>query len=188
MTAKIIIVGTSHELQCGLVCPHSEYSEADLEKYKGLILNLCKSECINLIAEEMSIDGLLFYKVFKTVVAELVEKELGALHHYIDISCDGRKLLNIDKESRSKYAEINFPNSLSDEDRKTQFRNILIDPIRELYWFGKLLRLNEWPALFICGENHVDSMSKLIHEADKDVLAKVYRLDQYTTPKNQSVP
>jgi hypothetical protein len=179
MTAKIIIVGTSHELQCGLVDQSLKYSEVHLEKYKKLILNLCKSECINLLAEEMSLDGLFFHKVFKTVVAELVEKELGTLHQYIDITCDGRKLLNIDKESCDKYVKIEFPNSLNDEDRKTQFRNILINPMRELYWFGKLLRLNEWPVLFICGEDHVDSMSKLIREADKDVLAKVYHLDQY---------
>ena len=159
---KIIIMGTHHTLQCGV----EPYNYNNIEIYKKKITYLCKLHGINLIAEEMCNNGLLYHEVCETVAAKLVTEKLGIAHYYIDIPFEGRELLNIGNSSIRNFCDIEFSKPQTAKNKTEQFRNLISGPLRELYWFAKLLSINTWPALFICGDNHVKNMCTLFHEVD----------------------
>lgn len=167
MSAKIIIVGTCHTLQCGV----GNYTDKQRNNYKNLIVKLCNSYSVALVAEEMCFYGLSQHEVSDTVVAKLTKTEIISEHEYIDIPFEGRSLLNIGYASIAKFKETEFSRIPSKSKREAQFRKRLLDPMRELYWFAKLLDIDRWPVLLICGDNHVENMRKLIQKVNKDACA-----------------
>jgi hypothetical protein len=164
MSAKIIIVGTCHTLQCGV----GNYTDKQRDNYKNQIVKLCKTYNVELVAEEMCFYGLSQHEVSETVVANLTKTEIIAEHEYIDIPFEGRALLNIGNASISKFNKTEFSKIRGEIRRVAQFRKRLLDPMRELYWFAKLLDAGKWPALLICGDNHVPNMRRLIRKVNKD--------------------
>lgn len=164
MSAKIIIVGTCHTLQCGV----GSYTDKQRNNYKNHIVKLCKSYSVALVAEEMCFFGLSQHEVSDTVVAKLTKTEINSEHEYIDIPFEGRALLNIGNVSIAKFQKTEFSKITSKSKREAQFRKRLLDPMRELFWFAKLLDIGKWPVLLICGDNHVENMIKLIRKVNKD--------------------
>ena len=171
--ASVFIVGTNHHLQCGSCKVDKELIEA----FSDEILKICRDHEINSIFEEMSSDGLKSYGVEETVcqilgVNKSIEVEL------IDLGSDERRCICIDDWMRDKKCRQAFEEwfqgdsetdstletSLSDADVAliNEFNNLAYE-VRERVWVARILKKETWPLLFICGANHVVSVSRLLH-------------------------
>lgn len=69
-------MGTDHSFQCGC----NPYTESDIEGFRDFVLNLCQSENIQFIAEEMTSDGLREHSVKSTIFKSEPDKELEELY------------------------------------------------------------------------------------------------------------
>jgi hypothetical protein len=178
MTAKIIIVGTDHRLQCGV----SPYTEDQIKKYENYIRELHRKYQPKFIAEEMCYYGLARNNVFETVIKKIISELLTADysqvgHEYIDIPFEGKNLLNIGHSAHENFGGDVLSSSRTE--RMDNFRKTLITPVRERYWLAKLLSVSKWPCIFICGDDHVESMSNLIHELDDNIEVLRFPSGQY---------
>jgi hypothetical protein len=118
--------------------------------------------------------GLAYHEVAETVVSKIANKLLTNCsqinHAYIDIPFEGKNLLNIGHVAREKYGgDIIRQDKELINIRMAKFRETLITPIRERYWLAKLLSIDEWPCIFICGDDHVDSIHQLILDLDDNM-------------------
>jgi hypothetical protein len=155
--AKIIIVGTSHQLQCGT----NKHSSKKIEDFKSFIRRICKEEKIKYIVEEMSNEGLSFHGVERTIPLQIAN-ELSIPHHTTDLTTELLKDLGISDGHIMTYS-MNQPTNELKNDMRELLTNKLLHPIRERYWLADILRLNTWPTLFICGDDHGDNMRDLIN-------------------------
>lgn len=154
---KIIILGTSHPLQCGM----ERFSLTQINEFKQLIERICDNENITNIVEEMSDEGLAKYEVENTVAFH-VASEKNIKHSYVDLSSKLKAELGISDDQIASIALQQTEN-----DKKNSMRDLLTDkllhPIRERYWLSHILRENTWPTLFICGSDHGQAMQDLVN-------------------------
>lgn len=173
MSAKIIIIGTCHSLQCGAGKPDQ------INSYKNFIYEKCTLHNVKVIAEEMSEEGLSNHGISTTIAKELVQGMKDIEHHYIDIPIEEKRLLKIDNDSLAVYSEFRFTKRNKNNDKLERLRKIISNPVREICWFTGLLDINIWPAMFVCGENHVDNMRRLIQKADRHAFVCAYHGSAY---------
>lgn len=156
-TPKIIILGTSHPLQCGI----ESFSLIQINEFKQLIESICNNENIKNIVEEMNDEGLANHKVENTI-AFTVASEKNIRHSYVDLSSKIKTELGVSDDQIVSIALQQIEN-----DKKNAMRDLLTDkllhPIRERYWLSHILRENTWPTLFICGSDHGQAMQDLIN-------------------------
>lgn len=155
--AKIIIIGTSHQLQCGT----GKHSAEQIQEFRSLIKRICEEERIKCIVEEMSVEGLHRHGVENTVPFK-VSTELSLKHCYTDLTPEHLEDLCLSDGQIVGYSMFQSTN-----ESKNAMRELLTDklshPIRERYWLANILRINTWPTLFICGSKHGESMQDLIN-------------------------
>lgn len=163
MHDTIIIVGTCHSYQCGL----APYSKAQIETFKTYIYDLCKSEAVQQIAEEMVADALSKEGLDDTIFAS-VAKLLNIPHLYIDLPRTMREVLKIDDYTLG-IAAVPEGGGLADEALRKLLTQELSSEVRERCWYARLLSENTWPTVFICGAKHVDNMQKLISNVGQEV-------------------
>jgi hypothetical protein len=161
MCSKIVIIGTDHKLQCGKSEKTKKFSDDKHDKFKSIIEELCKNYKINLLAEEMSDQGLANHGVEETVSSE-VARNINIKHEYIDLTIEQRRELYIADENFVPVS-ISLPSSASIENTRPLLVKNLSSPIRERYWLAKILSLDTWPTLFVCGADHADNMVALIN-------------------------
>jgi len=150
---KIIISGTSHELQCGT----DEYSPESIYEFKAFIKEICHQNKVRCVVEEMSGEGLSDRGVNNTVAFEIA-KDLSIEHYYTDLT--SKHLIDLYMHIDS-YMLREPTNELKISKRDLLHKNLL-DPVRERYWLANIIFLNIWPTLFICGSEHVENMKALI--------------------------
>ncbi len=173
--SKIIIVGTAHKLQCGT----NDYTPEEINNFKSFIEEKCESHGINLIAEEMSYDGLIHNKVVNTIAYEISFRSKHIKHRYIDLTNSERINLQIDDSSLSFFSMYRFSPNKEQEKLIKTLRRIISNPVRECCWFARILNTNIWPTLLICGDDHVKNMKVLIQKADKSTLVQFYHMAEY---------
>ncbi len=150
MMGKIILFGTNHPLQCG----STNTPQSTLDKYRNYIGQLCASHKIKFIAEEMCKDGLAEHQVTNTVAASFESDTIK--HEYVDLTCQERMKLKIDDGALSGIAM-----QLTLNGNASEFRNrlsLLSNQVREGCWVARILDMNLWPTLFICGAEHVNNI------------------------------
>lgn len=154
---KIIIVGTSHQLQCGT----NKHSTQQIQKFRSDIKTICEQEGIKCIVEEMSSEGLSKHGVKNTIPFE-VATELSINHYYTDLTTEQLACLGLSDGHIVNYSMAQPTNEL-----KNQMRDLLtgklLHPVRERYWLANILRINILPILFICGFEHGESMQDLVN-------------------------
>jgi len=155
---KIIIVGTSHALQCG---KEKHHTKEQIEDFKLFVRNLIEKENIKCIAEEMNDTGLSEYEVKNTIPFKIAD-ELSILHRYIDLKEEQLVDLCICRDQIDMYADIIINRSIFQELRDL-LTDKLLHPIRERFWLARILNINKWPTLLICGADHGDNMRDLIN-------------------------
>ena len=81
---QIIILGTSHEIQCGTT-KHSHEQIKIIKIFRSLVKRICQDEGVKCIVEEMSNEGLSKRKVQNTVAFDVANK-LSIKHSYTDFT------------------------------------------------------------------------------------------------------
>lgn len=162
-SARIIILGTSHPLQCGTTKQFrtENYTEVQINNFKRFLKQLCTERKIECIIEEMNVDGLENYEVENTIAYSIC-KELNIKHHYTDLTEEhiADLCLFIDTFMlREQTNEMKFR-------KRELLHNHLLNPIRERFWLANILNLNTWPTLFICGSDHVNNMLELVNSLE----------------------
>jgi len=116
-----------------------------------------------------------------TCIAKALVQEMNDIeHHYIDITFEEKRLLNIDNRSLEMFSEFRFTKRNKNNDMLKRLRRRISDPVRECCWFAKLLDINIWPVLLICGEDHVENMRVLIQKVDRKSFVSAYHLAEYS--------
>lgn len=163
MARKVYILGTSHEYQRNDdSCP--PYS---INEFKLYLKTICHTYGINAIGEEMS-QTAIEDNNRSISIPKLFTQEHGHLDHkYCDPDRNEQKILGI-KESgyftqTKKLPEFLQPEEIrkltQEEADKLEWKE---DLKREPIWLCKILELDVWPLLFICGPKHVKSFRMLL--------------------------
>ncbi|MHA4870844.1 hypothetical protein ACXZ1M_24435 [Duganella sp. PWIR1] len=150
----VVLLGTSHPLQCGT------QETLPPDALERLLRSLCAAHGVQVIAEEIEHDGLAKYGVTETIGARVC-KALGIQSVYCDASIAERASL---RELLPPLPPIE-PTLPFDQRLRleidAQFKQM--GDAREDFWLDKILHLNMWPLLFICGADHFDTFrSKLV--------------------------
>jgi hypothetical protein len=150
----LFLIGTSHTLQCA----SPGVDRAKVEAFESEVRRICAEARIARIVEEMSKAGLKHHEVECTIGAR-VALDLGLLHQHVDLEPTERAALSLDDGPMLNIVlNHDFP------DGGGSFRrafNALGNSVRERCWIGRMLSRKEWPALFVCGSDHTDSIKSL---------------------------
>jgi hypothetical protein len=141
---EIALIGTSHTYQ--------RPGNPDAGTFEGFIKSLLDSSNFAAIVEEMSAQALSEQGAALSICKRVADEQ-GVRHLY----CDP------DRQTRSRH-EIRQENEIR---ATAHFKRISEQEIlkqiqasydrREQYWLDRILELDCWPVLFVCGANHVDS-------------------------------
>jgi hypothetical protein len=154
---KVILVGTNHQIQRG------EKLKGCFEKY---ILNLAIKHEIKGVAEEINEDAEL-------IVAKKICQKLSISHKIIEPNPKEYDELNIEHVHKINYEFCNYyylespPNDINSSPqvlKKYESRIQETYRARENEWLKRILSLNTWPILVICGSNHFKPFSELLFQ------------------------
>lgn len=137
----VVLVGANHGFQLG--APHCPPERAP--QFSSALRRLCRSHRIVAIGEEMSADALAVWSV-KQTTCQITADSLSLAYKLCDPGEEERRRLGLDLDS----------DSLPEPERSRQW------DIRERFWLRRLGELGRWPALFICGPNHVERFARLL--------------------------
>lgn len=156
MQPKMIVIGTTHRIQCG-----KENNGEIIKQFRNLIYKTCSENQILHIAEEMSIDGLHEIQAKRTIAKEIAE-EYGIRHSYLDPDKKLRSELGIDNDM---LTNASFGLHSKDVNKLLMnLKSVIAHPIRQRIWIAKMLEINLWPKLFICSECHIKDLEIYINE------------------------
>jgi hypothetical protein len=165
MKPDIVIIGTGHRLQAG----HSAYSVDQHKKFRELLEQTCDKYGVKLIAEEMTADVLLSdYGTTETNGQQVAKSKKGIEHRFIDLSPKERSQFGIDRFSLHQTGESA---SLS----APQFAALkrFAGELRECIWLTRILTINSWPALLVCGADHGPRVEHLFNSVGKLAILEV---------------
>ena len=160
---RVVIVGTSHNYQI----PPTGPTATEFHAFLG---GICNTHLVRAIAEEMSQEALANWHVTSSLCHELAIAT-GVLHRYCDLYEPQRRAAGVRHEHEIKV--VGFFSRWSTEKIEQEVR--ASHSIRERHWMKKLLDLDNWPVLFICGAEHVLPFQQLLGSASKAVAATRYR-------------
>lgn len=152
---RIIVLGTSHPLQCG----SKECAEKQIENFKRCLKQILSDYKIKYIVEEMNDERLKNHEVENTLAYALSKDMEGIKHKYVDLSSEqlAELFVYIDHFMFRESTNCNKKN------KRELLHRHLLNPIRERFWLSNILYLDTWPTLFICGSDHINSMTDLIN-------------------------
>ena len=153
---KIIVIGTSHPLQCG---NEKCCSKEQVQEFTQWLEQICRDYGIKCIVEEMTDEGLKIQGVENTVAYALSKNLNLKKHHYTDLSDEHIADLCIFIDAFM----LREPTNEKKNSKRELLHQHLLNPIRERFWLANILNFNIWPILFICGIDHVNNMVELIN-------------------------
>ncbi len=162
----VVLLGTRHTIQRGNIQEDS---------FKFHIKQLCTEHNIKAIAEE--IDD------FDTYIVQAVSEEIGIPHKIIEPTPDEKKNLEIEevhiiedilmtkysiKDWDEQYEENRPPEAFKEYRKRLEktYRQ------RENEWLKRIKKLNTWPLLVICGNDHSQPFYELLILSDIDVIKR----------------
>lgn len=165
MRARFVLLGTNHPLQLGA----GQCSKEKITAFRDFLISICRSEQIQLIAEEASTDGLKKYSVAQTVGA-LAAAELHLPHKMVDLLSEERFALGICDAQLSKMA-FDFQKEEEFDLGPLRSRlNDLSNQVREGTWIARSLLESVSPVLLIVGADHIQAVEELIGSVDQEVV------------------
>ncbi len=152
---KLHLLGTDHAYQFGIgVYGHTDCTAEAEAAFSRLIKNLCHDRKIKAIGEELNDDALKEKNKTESIPFQ-VAKQLYLHHRYCEPNHVERSDLLIFDDNQITL--IGFPNRRAESeiaaDKATAWEK------REQFWLDRILELNTWPLLFICGSLHVPTFS-----------------------------
>lgn len=160
----MILIGTAHTFQR----PQTGPIVPAIEEFRCFIRNLCVQNGVRALAEEMNRQALQEHGVQESIAQQL-SRELGLIHQFSDPATKERSMLGIRSENDIRI-EGWIKRWSQKEIDKAVIQNANSDRVREGYWFLKLLEIDTWPILFICGADHFSPFSSLLRKADVTVV------------------
>jgi len=157
---NVAIIGTSHNYQL-------PGNTLEVE-FRHFVEHACDVFEVRAIAEEMSLEASAQKHVSQSLCEQIAIAK-GIAHRYCDPNNEQRQALQIRQEQ-----DIRFDAFLYDWDQEREEHEIRVThSIREHHWLNQLLELNCWPALFVCGANHIECFRSALHSSDlhADVVA-----------------
>ena len=141
----VLIVGTDHQLQMGV----SDVERSSCEAFEKQLLDWCKSENVDSIAEEMNDKAWERTRLestthFDKTVPRKVAETLGLEH----MDCD-------DAPDIPEIADVRLMVWWKGSDEAEELKNR--DTKREFHWMSKLVSWRKNRVLFVCGFEHVTS-------------------------------
>jgi hypothetical protein len=159
-TMKVFLIGTHHTYQYGVGSTYGDgCSLADEAAFRTLVRRMSDDCRASALAEELNEDGLAEHGVKQSVLQQEAAA-LGLPHRFCEPSLSDRSALAVQQENdiRIQAWMKGWPEEEVQRRLATEFRK------RETVWLERLLGLDTWPALFVCGANHVGSFSSLLAE------------------------
>lgn len=153
---RIVLLGTSHTLQCG----HASIDAAGVNAFEAEVKSLITMHAIVRIAEEMSRDGLARHNVTSTI-SERVAQSAGIEHHYVDLEQEERTSLGIHDGPLFTIQQIYRPPDSGKAFREAM--SVLEGEVRERIWVYRILGRKSTPVLFVCGASHVVPLARMWH-------------------------
>jgi hypothetical protein len=158
MKPRVIIVGTGHPLQAG----SKKHSIEERKKFQTYIDGLCKLHRIKLVVEEMSEDVLPDYEVVDTIPKKVAMSRRNVNHVYINSTEAELSRLSIDRRSLGDIRD-----SIKLTDAQFAVLERLVGELRECLWLTRVLALNRWPTILVCGASHVPRIEHLFNSVGK---------------------
>jgi hypothetical protein len=152
----VALIGTSHTFQ-----RPGHATESEFRKFIG---DACAKLKVRAIAEEMSLEALAQQNASESI-CEQIAKARGWLHRYCDPNDEQRRALNL----RGRTC-IELQGFYGGSTRQQIEQALAADhAIRERYWLEQLFQLDSWPALFVCGADHIDSFCSMLKNKGVEV-------------------
>jgi hypothetical protein len=145
----VVLLGTSHRYQYA--------DDPSSAQFTQLINGICDTHSICVIGEEMSAEALQQKQASKST-CEVIANARSLAHKYCDPDNDKRSQLAIRGETEIRLE--GFFNNWNKKQIEAAVR--ASHQIRETYWLQQLVALDLWPALFVCGANHVSEFARLL--------------------------
>jgi len=160
---QVIIIGTGHRLQAG----HDSYSSSQLKAFADLLDRTRKKYRVKFIAEEMSSDVLGDFGVTATVAKTFADHKRLA-HRYVDLTGRERVGFGIDRVGLHQTGHAAALNAV-------QFAALerTVGELRECLWLVRVLAVNKWPVLLVCGANHASRVQYLFNTVGKYAVIEV---------------
>ena len=158
MERIVYLLGVDHKYQ-----HNSEHyipvSKQAISDFKSYLKSICISKRIKTIGEEFHESHLKEDREMS--VPKEVASDIGVCHKYCEPDDDEATKLGY------KTPLFQGRNESIEEFEKRDREN---EKIRELGWISKIMSLNKWPILFICGPLHVKSFSNLLRKQSINVI------------------
>ena len=158
----VVLLGTSHKYQ------HPDNPSS--AQFRKFVDHVCDTYLIRAIGEEMSTEVLQQKQILKSI-CEIIANSRDLSHKYCDPNNEERSRLGIRGETDIR--QQGFFGNWDEERIEAAVRES--HQIREIYWLQQLLELDVWPALFVCGANHVSVFARLL--TDRGVNVQVEAAD-----------
>ena len=158
MRPTVFVLGTCHALQCGA----AECGADRIDRLEQEIRRVLSEYGIKRVAEEMSEDGLreiLGEKATQETVCQRVSPDHIPVG-LVDLGKRERTCLSLSDDDIARFVV----ERVVDNSEWKRIRELLIDfcgSVRESVWVARVLSGGEWPVLFVCGADHVDSVTRL---------------------------
>jgi hypothetical protein len=145
---QIVLIGTSH--------PSQKPKSADSASFGPFVENICSQYCIAAIGEEMNEDALAENGEAQSVCHQIALSR-GFAHRYCDPDRMQRAAMGILQENdvKLKAWKEQWPERGRKREARIKRELRASDAARERYWLERLIELDTWPALLVCGANHV---------------------------------
>ena len=166
MGPAVFVLGTSHPLQCGVAeCGADRIDLLDQEIRRAL-----SEHGIRRIVEEMSEDGLrerLGEEAAQETVCQRVARDSIPVQ-FVDLGRKERACLSLSDDNIGCFVFENVEDHSEQERVRESFHDLCGD-VRERVWVARVLSCGEWPVLFVCGADHVDSVGRLFERVGVQV-------------------
>jgi hypothetical protein len=157
---RVMLIGISHDYQLP--------GNPAADMFRMFVEQVYATKTFRAIAEEMSLEEVAKRQATQSVGAEVAVK-LGVCHRYCDPDTQQRSALGVRHKNLIKMDGWLY--DWSQEKIQQEIRTS--HSIREHWWLQRLLDLERWPVLFVCGACHVEAFGNLAkaHGLSVDVVA-----------------
>ena len=166
----VYVFGTDHRLQKGDL---NAVSDELVQSFKERIQSVCSNLQIKIVFEEWFSDGFWKFEVGTSIIQRVFENSEPAVCH-IDLNEAERILITcfvrcinerhdpLSMEFNPKNDDNICPNPPGNRDNECVCAK-LAHEIRERVWVARIRETKTWPALFVCGADHVESIHSLLN-------------------------
>ena len=156
---RVFILGTSHPLQYGA----KSCSRESVEVLEREIKRILSEHSIGRIAEEASADGVKEYLEGEEARLTVCQRIAGEDRvKFVDLGKAEREMLEFGNGNIDNFMFSHGKTNSEREWIREAFSDLAAE-VRERVWVARILSMpeSEWPVLFVCGANHVNSVETL---------------------------